>query len=101
MKCMRLAGLAAFLVVGGALAGCHHNHHQGPHYGGWGGCFSQETDPAAGRAQPSWGRPGGCCSHGECREEVVHGGADGVPMVPAGEGGHPLWTQPSNGAGLR
>jgi hypothetical protein len=101
MKRTRLAGWAALLLAAGALAGCHHNRHQGPHYGGWGGCYSQtETDRATGRIKPACGL-GGCCSHGECRAEVVHGGADGVPMVPPGEGGHPVWSQPANGAGSR
>jgi hypothetical protein len=101
MKRIRLAGWAVLLVAGGALTGCHKNHQQGPYYGGWGGCYSQtETDRASGRIKPSLAHSE-LCSHGECRAEVVHGGADGVPMVPPDEGGHPVWSQPANGAGVR
>jgi hypothetical protein len=59
-----------------------------------------ETDRATGRIDPSL-TDSGFGPHGECRAEVVHGGADGFPMVPPDEGGHPVWTQPSNGAGVR
>ena len=82
MKRIRLTGWAVLVVAGGALAGCHKNQHQGPHYSGWGGCYSHvETDRATGRIDPS----------------LTHG----FPMVPPDEGGHPVWTQPSNGAGVR
>lgn len=81
MKRIRLTGWAVLVVAGGLLTGCHKNQHQGPHYSGWGGCYSHD----------------GCCSH----METAGHGAGGFPMVPPDEGGHPVRTQPFNGAGVR
>ena len=83
--------LAGLLVSTGALVGCQH--------GGRGLCgHSRGSNPDEASMK---GCDPGCldgCKHGYCPSGMTTVG--GEYIVPT-EGGHPVYTQPSNGATIR